>query len=306
VTKTAAEIVDGLDLSGRTAVVTGATSGLGLETARVLATARARVVIAGRGADRLAAAAEEVRAAAPDAAIETVELDLGSLESVRVAAADLRSRLDQIELLINNAGVMFTPFGQTADGFETQFGVNHLGHFEWTRQLLPLVTTAAAGARVVNLTSAGHGIADVDLDDPNWQRRPYDKFASYGASKTANILFSVALDGRLKEDGVRSNAVHPGMVTTNLARHMSSDDWAHMTAMMTSRPGNDGKPRDPVPLLTPEQGAATQVWAAVAPELADVGGSYLADCGVSKAVRSYALDPERAELLWALSEQLCG
>jgi len=306
VTRTAAEIVAGVDLAGRTAVITGATSGLGLETARVLAAAGAQVVLAGRGADRLAAAADVVHESTPAASVDTVELDLGSLASVRAAAAAISARLDRVDVLINNAGVMFTPFGRTSDGFETQFGVNHLGHFEWTRQLLPLITAGATGARIVNVTSAGHGIADVDLDDPNWEKRPYDKFASYGASKTANILFTVALDTRFRDQGVRSLAVHPGMVTTNLARHMSDTDWETMGAMMKSRPGNDGKPRPPVPLLTPEQGAATQVWAATSPELADVGGVYLADCEISPAVRSYALDAERAAALWELSEKLCA
>jgi NAD(P)-dependent dehydrogenase (short-subunit alcohol dehydrogenase family) len=310
VTTTAADVVTGLDLSDKTAVITGATSGLGLETARVLASAGATVILAGRGLDRLAIAAETILESASSARLASVDVELGSQESIRAATASLRDGLDRIDLLINNAGVMMTPFGRTADGFETQFGINHLGHFVWTTDLLPLVA-AAPGARIVNLTSAGHGIADLDLDDPNWERREYDKFAAYGAAKTANILFTVALDARYAGDGVRSYAVHPGLVATSLGRYMDGDDFAALGTMLSnarSRDARSGKSGggNRIPLVSPAEGAATQVWAAVAPELADVGGVYLADCGISTAVRSYATDAARAAELWATSELLCA
>ena len=294
------EVIDGVDLGGRVAVVTGATSGLGLETARALAAAGARVVLTARDAAKADGAVEQLRDRVPGAELETLVLDLTSLASVRSAAAELQERHPAVWLLVNNAGVMATPLERTTDGFELQLGTNHLGHFAFTTALLPALR-AAAPARVVNLSSAGHLASDIRWDDPQFERTPYDKWLAYGQSKTANILFSVELDRRLAGEGVRANAVHPGMIATNLGRHLTADD---RTAL-----GERAK-KSPVGKLPPykqiSNGAATSVWAAVAPELADVGGRYLEDCEISDRHAPYARDPESATRLWELSERLVG
>jgi NAD(P)-dependent dehydrogenase (short-subunit alcohol dehydrogenase family) len=296
VSTTTADILAGLDLSDRTFAITGASSGLGRESARALAGAGAHVVLVARRSDALTKAESRIREEFPDAQLSLVALDLTSLASVHSGAAQIAERAPQLHGLINNAGVMFTPFGRTSDGFEMQFGTNHLGHFELTRLLLPQLR-AADGARVVNLSSDGHRIADLDLDDPNWERRDYDKFAAYGASKTANVLHAVELGRRLADDGICCYAVHPGMVATALARHMDADDVTTMTSM-----GRD-KDTELPELLRPEVGASTQLWAAVSPT--PPGGVYLADCAVS-AAEPYAVDPHRAAELWTLSERLVG
>jgi NAD(P)-dependent dehydrogenase (short-subunit alcohol dehydrogenase family) len=302
-TRTVDQVLSGVDLTGKVCVITGATSGLGLMTAQGLASAGATVVLAGRDPERLRSAADAITTEMT-AAVETVELELDSLASVRSAAVEISARFPRVDVLINNAGVMFTPYQQTKDGFELQFGVNHLGHFELTRHLLPLLLNAQS-ARVITLSSDGHKIFDIDLDDPNWEQAPYDKFKAYGASKTANVLFTVALDARYRESGVRSFAVHPGTVATSLSRYMSKGD---MKAMM----GLGSADRDPaaapprLEVIPVEQGAATSVWAAVSDELAGLGGLYLADCAISANVAPYAVDPQRAEQLWTISERLCG
>ena len=301
---TAQRVVDGVDLTGRTCVITGASSGLGREAARVLAAAGAHVVLAARNAAAIDETITWIRETAPSARLSAVSLDLTSLSAVRAAAAEIAALAPELHVLMNNAGVMFTPFGRTADGFEMQFGTNHLGHFALTQLLLPQL--AADGSRVVNLSSDGHLMSDVDLDDPNWQHRDYDKFLAYGASKTANVLHAVELDRRYRDRGIRSYAVHPGIVATALARHMTRDDFAGLQSVATisgRRPTNVDVRRD---FVGPERGAATQVWAAVSPELADTGGVYLADCAVRSDVAPYAIDPEHAARLWSVSEELCG
>jgi NAD(P)-dependent dehydrogenase (short-subunit alcohol dehydrogenase family) len=294
------EVLDGVDLSGKVAVVTGASTGIGKETARALAAAGARVVLAARDAQKTDAAAEEIRAAVPGAELEVGLLDLASLDSVRAFAAGFLAEHDQLHLLVNNAGVMYTPYGHTAEGFELQFGTNHVGHFLLTCLLVPALV-AGAPARVVNLSSGGHMGSDIVWDDPNFERREYDKFAAYGQSKTANILFSVELDRRLAGRGVHAYAVHPGMISTELGRYMTKDD---MTALMerAKRGPSGGMP----PRKTIEQGAATTVWAATAPELESQGGTYLADCQVTDQHAPWARDPESAARLWVLSEKLVG
>jgi NAD(P)-dependent dehydrogenase (short-subunit alcohol dehydrogenase family) len=302
-TQTVDEVLSGVDLTGKICVITGATSGLGLVTAGGLASAAATVVLAGRDTGRLRAAAEAIKTETPTAAVETVEMELDRLASVRSAAAELSGRFPRIDVLINNAGVMFTPFQRTEDGFELQLGVNHLGHFELTRRVMPLLLNAGS-ARVVNLSSDGHRIFDINLDDPNWEQRPYDKFQAYGASKTANVLFTVALDARYRDSDVRSFAVHPGTVATSLARYMSRDDMKAMMALGTT--GSEPSSAAPrLEVIPAEQGAATSVWAAVSEELAGLGGRYLTDCAISDTVMPYASDPLRAERLWTLSELLC-
>ncbi|OBI48351.1 SDR family NAD(P)-dependent oxidoreductase [Mycobacterium sp. E796] len=302
---TAMQVVDGIDLSGKTCVVTGASSGLGRESARALAAAGAHVVLAARNRDALAQTSQWIANQVPDARTSTVELELTSLASVRAAASTIRDIAPVIDVLMNNAGVMFTPFGRTRDGFETQIGTNHFGHFELTRLLVPQLA-AAEGARIVILSSGGHVMGDVDFDDPHWESRQYDKFVAYGASKTANILHAIEADRRLRESGIRAYAVHPGTVATSLARYMSRADFSELRTMVAARAAARGEPSDgSLELATPEQGAATQVWAAVSPDLADKGALYLQDCGVSDAVAPHARDEQRAADWWILSEKLC-
>lgn len=291
------QVVDGIDLSGKTCVITGASSGLGRESARVLAAAGAHVVLTARNAEALAQTARWIAGEAPGARISTVPLDLTALAGVRAAASAIGDIAPTIHVLMNNAGVMFTPFGRTSDGFETQIGTNHFGHFELTRLLVGQLA-AAGSARIVTLSSAGHALGDVDFDDPNWESREYDKFVAYGASKTANILHAIEADRRLRERGIRAYAVHPGTVATSLARYMSRADFARLREMAAARGGA-------LDLITPEQGAATQVWAAVSPELEGKGALYLQDCGVSDALAPYARDEQRAADWWLLSEKFC-
>lgn len=301
----ALEVVDGIDLSGKACVITGASSGLGRESARALAAAGAHVVLTGRDRDALGRAAQWVETEVPGAHTSTVQLDLTALGSVRAAAEAIRDIAPAIDVLMNNAGVMFTPFGRTRDGFETQIGTNHFGHFELTRLLVPQLA-AARGARIVTLSSGGHVMGDVDFDDPNWESREYDKFVAYGASKTANILHAVEADRRLRGLGIRAYAVHPGTVATSLARYMSREDFSALRKMAAATTAARGEPTDGfLDFSTPEQGAATQVWAAVSPGLADQGGLYLEDCAVSEAVAPYACDEQRAAEWWILSERLC-
>ena len=286
-------------------LVTGATAGLGLETAAVLAEAGHHVVLCGRGEERLAQARATILDRCPEASLDVVELDLSSLEQIRRAAERVRDRYDSIDVLINNAGVMYTPLERTSDGFERQFGVNHLGHFEWTKQLMPLLL-AGSGARVVNLSSAGHRANGVDLSDANWERRPYDKFAAYAAAKTANILFTVELERRFGGFGVHAFAVHPGTVNTTLGRYMTREDMRHLKQMVAERTGTAGGEKPP-PLVysTVQDGAATSVWAATSSELDGRGGLYLAGCAEDTPA-PHAGSAEQAERLWELSEAMCG
>jgi len=293
--RSALQVVEGIDLSGRVCVITGASSGLGRESARALAATGAHVVLTARNEDALAQTARWIGAEVPDARVSTVPLDLTVLAGVRAAASAIRDIAPAIHVLMNNAGVMFTPFGRTGDGFELQIGTNHFGHFELTRLLVPGLA-AAGDARIVTLSSGGHVLGDVDFDDPNWENREYDKFVAYGASKTANILHAVEADRRLRGLGIRAYAVHPGTVATSLARYMSKSDFWQL------RKYPDGH----LDLVMPEHGAATQVWAAVSPELANRGGLYLEDCRVSGAVAPYARDGQRAADWWELSEKLCA
>ncbi|WP_305094085.1 SDR family NAD(P)-dependent oxidoreductase [Prescottella sp. R16] len=298
---TASDVLDGVDLAGRTALVTGVTSGLGGETARALAAAGATVILAARDETAAAAVAERIRGEIPDAAPTTVALDLADLSSIRDAAERLGTR--PVDLQINNAGVMYTPFARTADGFELQFGTNHLGHFLLTTLLLPNLQAAAdrsgTASRVVAVSSDAHRAHAVDLADPNFLNRPYDKFVAYAQSKSANVLATDELRNRYDSKGIHAFAVHPGVCATGLSRHMSRDDFAEMKRMSAGKPG----------LLTDlksiPQAAATSVWAATAPELAARSGAYLADCRIDRAAE-HAVDPETAAALWELSEAFVG
>jgi NAD(P)-dependent dehydrogenase (short-subunit alcohol dehydrogenase family) len=299
------EVLTGVDLSGRTAVVTGASSGLGAETARSLASVGAHVVMAVRDQAKGAAAAERIRAGVPTATLEVGTVDLGSLRSIRTFTDWLHERHPRIDLLINNAGVMAPPLGHTSDGFELQLGTNHLGHFLLTGRVIDAVV-AGAPARIVNLSSRGHFRSAFDWHDPHYRERPYEKWAAYGQSKTANVLFTVGLERRYADRGVHAYAIHPGVIQTELSRHLSSEDLTDLASRMP--PG--ALTRKPV-----EAGAATTVWAATAPELADVGGVYCEDCHVAgpatgdaptEGYRPWAMDPEQAERLWAWSEDQVG
>ncbi|MDE0066494.1 MAG: SDR family NAD(P)-dependent oxidoreductase [Acidimicrobiaceae bacterium] len=297
------EVMSGIDLTDRVAVVTGATTGLGLETARALAAGGAEVVLCGRTTEKCEAAAEGLSESVSDARLSTAVFDLADLPTVRAGAAHILAQHPVIHMLVNNAGVMFTPEGRTAQGFETQFGTNHLGHFVLTNHLLDALR-AGAPARVVNLSSAGHHSGQIRWDDLHFEAEPYDKFEAYGQSKTANILFSVELDRRLAGAGVRANAVHPGMIMTDLARHMTADDLTELRRRAAARAASGAGP-GLGDFKSVQQGAATSVWAAVSAEMADVGGAYCEDATVSVAA-DYATDADYAARLWSVSEQLVG
>jgi len=283
-------------LTGRTAIVTGANTGVGLATARALAGAGARVVFAVRSV-------EKGRAAAAGTPGETVvrPLDLADLDSVRAFAAGWSGPID---LLINNAGVSVPELRRTADGFELQFATNHLGHFALVNRLWPLI--AAGGGRVVSVSSAGHRRSPIRWDDPMFTRGDYDKWEAYGQAKTANVLFAVRLDELAAETGVRAFALHPGGILTPLQRHLSSEEQQGLGWI-----DSNGNPL--VDFKSTEQGAATTVWAATSPQLEGLGGVYLEDCDVARVsldaapgVRPYAIDPEQAAWLWDLSVDLTG
>jgi len=302
------EVLNGLDLVGRRFLVTGASGGLGLETSRALAAKGAIVVMAARDQVKNETAAAGIRAAHPDAKLESLILDLGSLKSVRAAAAEFMSRNVALHGLILNAGIMATPLGHTVDGFEQQFGVDHLGHFLLARDLLPRLVESAP-ARVVVLSSAGHRMGDVDFDDVNFERRDYEPFLAYGAAKTCNVLHAVEIDNRYRDKGVRAFAVHPGVIHTELSRYMTEETLTSLITRLSERP-------TAMAWKSPEQGAATSVWAATSPLLEGRGGEYCEDCNVSAVVpddelddggvAARAVDPARAAALWALSEKLVG
>lgn len=305
------EVLAGHDLTGTLAVVTGASTGLGEETTRALAAHGATVVMAVRDPERGRAAADRIRSVVPDARLELRELELASLASVRSFADGLLADHDRLDLLINNAGIMACPEGTTVDGFELQFGTNHLGHFLLGVLLAPALV-AGAPSRLVSLSSRGHSFADVDLDDWNFERTPYDPFAAYGRAKTANALFAVGFQRRFGHLGVEAFSVHPGGIRTELGRDMTRETRA---ALFTRLADATAAAAGEFTWKTIPQGAATSVWAATAPELAGRGGAYLEDCGIaavgdeaglSNGVMPYAVDPDRADALWELSERLVG
>ncbi len=296
------DVLEGVDLSGKTAVVTGASGGLGLETARALASAGASVVLAARNPDKLDAALASVREQVPDADATTHLVDLASVDSTRASGAALAASHPRVDMLVNNAAVMACPLTRTVDGFEMQFGTNHLGHFSFTSQL---AGSLGEGSRVVSLSSSGHRRDTVHLDDPNFEHREYDKWAAYGQAKTANIWFASELQRRLGSRGATALSVHPGVILTDLGRHLEPEDYK----MFEERPG------PPMEFKTIPQGAATSVWAATAPELVDHGGSYLEDCSVAGPTTEerpndgyapWAYDEAGAAALWTLSEELVG
>jgi len=315
-TSTTDDVLSGVNLKGKRILVTGVSAGLGVETARSLAAHGAQVVGAARDLNKAKAATEQVQkdAAANGGGLALVELDLASLKSVRACADRLLAKGEAFDLVIANAGVMATPFGHTADGFETQFGTNHLGHFFLVNRIATLIRS---GGRLINLSSLGHRYSNVDLEDPNFERTPYEPFIAYGRSKTANILFAVAFDRRHRGRGVRATAVHPGVIHTELARHVDTSQIEKIIEQRNQQLAAESKA--PFQWKSIPQGAATSVWSAVVAPAEQIGGRYCEDCHVSKivptsvsvesmteGVRGYALDATNAEALWKKSEELVG
>ena len=311
-TSTTDEVLEGVDLSGKRVLVTGVSAGLGVETARVLAAHGAHVVGAARDLDKARKATEVVLADARNGGgLELIELDLASLKSVRAAADALVAAGKPFDLVIANAGVMACPFGKTADGFETQFGTNHLGHFVFVNRIASLFKP---GSRLVNLSSSGHRFSDVNLEDPNFDHTEYTEFGAYGRSKTANVLFAVEFDRRHRANGVRATAVHPGGIQTELGRHMTPEVIAAMLKSIEEANAKSGG-ENTFSWKTIPQGAATSVWAGVVAPADEVGGKFCEDCHVAAlvddesfrgGVRSYALDAANAKALWAKSEEMVG
>jgi NAD(P)-dependent dehydrogenase (short-subunit alcohol dehydrogenase family) len=315
-TSTTDDVLTGVNLKGKRILVTGVSAGLGVETARSLAMHGAQVVGAARDLNKAKAATEQVRkaAAANGGSFELVELDLANLKSVRASADGLLAKGEAFDVIIANAGVMATPLGHTADGFETQFGTNHLGHFVLVNRIASLIRD---GGRLINLSSSGHRFSNVDLEDPNFERTAYEPFVAYGRSKTANILFAVAFDKRHRERGVRAAAVHPGGIHTELGRHMDPGQIQKMIEQMNQQLAAEGKAT--FQWKTIPQGAATSVWTGVVASAEEIGGRYCENChvghivpdhvtisAISEGVRGYALDAKNAEALWKKSEEMVG
>ena len=306
------EVLEGIDCTGKRAIVTGASGGLGEETARALASKGASVTIAARDIPKAEAAAARIKESTGNPNIDVGEIELSVPNSVRAFAADWLGKNDKLDLLINNAGVMACPLDRTKEGWEMQFGTNHFGHFLLTNLLMPAIR-AAAPSRIVNLSSAAHRNSDVHFDDIHFNNRDYDKWDSYGQSKTANILFSVELNKHLAASGITANAVHPGGIQTDLGRHLTPEDIQALMSRIQERSGGDETPE--FKFKTIPAGAATSVWAATSPDLEGNGGNYLEDCHIAQIVTTeaspdgvelYALNEESAAELWAVTEDALG
>ena len=298
---TATDVLRGVDLSGKLAIVTGGYSGLGLETTRALAAAGAHVVVPARRPDVARQAVEGIEGAEVDA------LDLADLGSVRVFAERFLASGRAIDFVIDSAAVMACPETRVGPGWEAQFATNHLGHYALVNLLWPAVERG--GGRVVSVSSSGHHLSGIRWDDPQFDRG-YDKWQAYGQAKTANALFALHLDRLGRDRGVRAFSLHPGGILTPLQRHLPREEMVQRGWV-----AEDGTPLNPPGFKTPQQGAATQVWAATSPQLAGKGGVYLIDCDISEpapaggervGVRDWATDPEQAARLWALSAELTG
>jgi NAD(P)-dependent dehydrogenase (short-subunit alcohol dehydrogenase family) len=315
-TSTTEDVLAGIELRGKRILVTGVSAGLGVETARSLAAHGAQVVGAARDLAKAQNATAQVRKAATagGGSFELIELDLASLKSVRACGDQLLAQGQPLDAVIANAGVMATPFGHTADGYETQFGTNHLGHFVLVNRIASLIRD---GGRLINLSSSGHRYSNVDLNDPNFEHTPYEPFVAYGRSKTANILFAVAFDKRHRDRGVRAAAVHPGGIRTELGRYAEPGRIEKVVEEIDQQLAAQGK--GPFQWKSIPQGAATSVWAAVVAPISEIGGQYCENChvghivpddtpitAVSEGVRGYALDPGNAEALWKKSEEMVG
>lgn len=309
---TAHDVVAGIDLSGKTAIVTGGYSGIGVETTRALLGAGARVIVPARDMTKAKANLDGLK-------VDLVAMDLADPASIDGFASTFLTSGDPLHLLINSAGIMACPLTRDARGYEMQFATNHLGHFQLTARLW-VALKRAHGARVVSLSSLGHRYAQVDFDDWNFERREYDRWVAYGQSKTANALFALALDELGAPHGIHAYSVHPGRIITDLARHMSREELQRMGGV-----DDQGRPVADLSrgMKNTEQGAATSVWAATSPLLNDIGGVYCEDCDIaalmpddeatvagsgslSSGVRRWATDPAAARKLWSLSEELTG
>jgi NAD(P)-dependent dehydrogenase (short-subunit alcohol dehydrogenase family) len=305
-TSTAGEVIKGVDLTSKVAIVTGGYSGIGTETTRVLSKVGATVIVPARSTEKARTELEAVPR------VEVAALDLMDPHSIDAFAESFLSSGRPLDLLINNAGIMACPLARDARGYESQFSANHLGHFQLTLRLWPALKMR--GGRVVELTSRGHRFSPVDFDDPNWERRPYDKWKAYGQSKTANALFALAFDQRGEADGIRAFSVHPGGILTPLTRHLPEDDLKAFDLYRNpdgsvSQESTSGRTFKNVP-----QGAATTIWCATSPQLDGMGGVYCEDCDIAEVnpgdislpngMSPYACDPELAEKLWNLSEEL--
>ncbi len=299
----AADVVAGIDLTGKTVLITGGYSGIGTETVRALHGAGATILIAGRRP-------EQARESLGDLfdTVTVLELDLIDPASIDACAEALGQATTKIDIFIGNAAIMACPLARDARGYESQFATNHLGHFQLAARLWPLIAAAGAGARVVSLSSLGHKRSGFHPDDPHYIERPYEKWEAYGQAKTANSLFAVALDARAKAQGIRAFAVHPGGILTNLGRYLTEEDRAGFQTMAAS-----GSFR----FKTPEAGAATTVWAATSPQLEGKGGIYCEDCDIAAltdqdrnasmtGVMAHAIDLAMAEALWDVSEDMTG
>jgi len=315
---TADEVLEGIDLTGQTVAITGASGGIGLEGARSLAAAGAHVICLSRRLDALEQGAQTIREQHPEAEVSVLQVDLADQASVVAAGDAIESGPlaggQSLDVLINNAGVMCCPWGTTADGFERQFGTNHLGHARLTSVLAPALRRAEA-PRVVTLSSSGHSIAPVDLDDPNFDTTEYDPWVAYGRSKSANALFALALARRLDGDGL-SFSVHPGMILTDLGRHLTAETMAQLQQRMADRETAAGRPApdstEALDFKSIPQGAATSVWAATSPDLVDHNGAYLGDVSLgvldgntsTNGYQPHIADIDTAERLWSVSEAL--
>jgi len=305
---TAAEALGGADLGGKVAIVTGGHVGLGLETTRVLSNAGATVVVGSRDVQRAQLAVATMKN------VEVGQLDLASPDSIDRFASEFLKSNRTLDLLINNAGVMATPLTRDERGYELQFATNHLGHFQLAARLWPALKRSG-DARVVALSSRGHARGRVDFSDPNFNKKPYDKWAAYGQSKSANSLFAVELDKRGQKDGVRAFAVHPGGILTDLLKYMTDEELSRYGVY---RENGVAKIPDatkvPERFKTIEEGAATTIWCAVSPQLNGKGGVYCEDCDIAamvpadsklnSGVRPWAVDKAAAEALWSLCEKL--
>ena len=302
----AAEVMAGIDLAGRTAVVTGGYSGIGLETTRALAAAGAEIVVPAR---REATAKEAL--AGVDGNVKVRPMDLGDLVSIENFAADLAGDHEKIDLLINNAGIMACPETRIGDNWEAQFATNHIGHFVLANELTPYLKNAGS-ARVVCLSSTGHRLSPIRWDDPHFIKEPYDKWVAYGQSKTANALFARELNRRLAGDGVKAFSVHPGGIVTPLQRHLETGEMIALGWLDES--GKDLSAAAKAMFKSPEQGCSTTLWCATSPRLDAHGGQYCEDCDIARAadensppyfhVRAWACDDEAATRLWTLTEDM--
>ncbi len=302
---TAMEVIAGINLQGKSAIVTGASSGLGVETARALAAAGAEVILPVRNLEKGEGVAVDIRALTGNQSVSVAELDLADFASIRKFAAEFISSGKPLNILINNAAIMACPLTRTANGYEAQFATNHLGHFLLTTLLVPALEKGAP-ARIVSLSSIGHRLSPIVFEDIHFQEREYDKWKAYGQAKTANSLFAIELNRRFSALGITANAVHPGGIMTGLQQHLTMEE---MTAS-----GWFDKDGNPHPVFKNiEQGAATSVWAATAPELEGKGGKYLEDCNEAEAstpenrmsgVMPHALDTEAAARLWEISDEM--